>query len=158
METHCKKLNFSVTQSFNIDAGLVRESLTGILAIYKQKNKDELNTSGVFPEHTSVEEVLEKVREKMEKSNKLHNQTIQRNAKNPQQNILEALEIRQLALKTLTITTKRKTEKSKSETKKILRSSGSEIRVYLQEKAEEDREPKLDEMLLRREELELRKK
>ena len=94
----------------------------------------------------------------MEKSNKLHNQTIQRNAKNPQQNILEALEIRQLALKTLTITTKRKTEKSKSETKKILRSSGSETRVYLQEKAEEDREPKLDEMLLRREELELRKK
>ena len=158
METHCKKLNSSVTQSFNIDAGLVRGSLTGILAIYKQKNKDELNTSGVFPEHTSVEEVLEKVREKMEKSNKLHNQTIQRNAKNPQQNILEALEIRQLALKTLTKTTKRKTEKSKSETKKILRSSGSETRVYLQEKAEEDRELKLDEMLLRREELELRKK
>ena len=46
--------------------------------------------------------------------------------------------MRQLALETLGETAKRKSEQSKSETKKKLRFSGSETPVYLQEKAEKD--------------------
>ena len=34
----------------------MRERLTGIVAIYKQKNKDELDVSGVSSEDTSLDE------------------------------------------------------------------------------------------------------
>ena len=53
---------------------------------------------------------------------------------------------------------KRKLEEPKSETQNKYRSSRSETLVYLGEEAEKDQELKLNEMLLRLEELELRKK
>ena len=65
---------------------------------YKQKNKDELNASGISPEHTSIDEALEEICEKTEEADKLHNQTTQENAKNVQQDALKAQEMRQLAL------------------------------------------------------------
>ena len=70
-----ENLNASLTGSFNVDARSVREKLPS-----KQKNKDELNASGVSPEHTSVDKVLEEFSEKMEEADKLHNQTNQENA------------------------------------------------------------------------------
>ena len=137
----------------------MRERLTGIVVKYKQKNEDELNASGISPEHTSLDEALEEISEKMEEADKLHNQTTQENAKNVQEDALKVQEMRQLALETLAETTKQKSEEPKSETKKKSRSSGSETLVYLRQKAEKDQELKLIEMLLRhREELELRKK
>ena len=41
---------------------------------FKQKNKNELNASVVSPEHTSLDEALEEISEKMEEGDKLHNQ------------------------------------------------------------------------------------
>ena len=66
--------------------------------------------------------------------------------------------MRQLALETLVETTKQNSEEPTSETKKKSRSSGSETLSYLREKAEREQEFKLNEMLLRREELELRRR
>ena len=66
--------------------------------------------------------------------------------------------MRKLALETLAETTKRKSEETKSETKTSFRYSRSETLVYLWEKAEKDQELKLNEILLRHEELELKKK
>ena len=71
-----ENLNASLTGSFNVDARSVREKLPGIVVKYKQKNKDELNASGVSP----VDKVLEEFSEKMEEADKLHNQTNQENA------------------------------------------------------------------------------
>ena len=94
----------------------------------------------------------------MDETDKLPNQTTQENAMNVQQDALKAQEMRQLALEILAETTKWKSEEPKSETKKESRSSGSETLAYWWEKAEKDQELKLNEMLLRREELDLRKK
>ena len=128
------------------------------MAKYKQKNEDELNASGVSREHTLLDEALEEISEKMEGANKLHKQTTQQNTKNVQQDALKAQETRQLALETLVETTKRNSEESTSETKKKARSTGSETLAYLREKAEKEQELKLNEMLLRRDELELRRR
>ena len=57
------------------------ERLTGIVVKYKQKNKDELNASGVSSEHTSLDEALQEIGQKMEGADKLHNQITQKNAK-----------------------------------------------------------------------------
>ena len=57
------------------------ERLTGIVVKYKQKNKDELNASGVSSEHTSLDEALQEIGQKMEEADKLHNQITQKNAK-----------------------------------------------------------------------------
>ena len=43
------------------------ERLTGIVVKYKQKNKDELNASGVSSEHTSLDEALQEIGQKMDK-------------------------------------------------------------------------------------------
>ena len=143
-----ENLNASVTCNFKVGARSVRERLTGVVVKYKQKNKDELNASDVSPEHTSLDEASEEISEKMEETDKLHNQTTQENAINVQQDALKAQEMRQCALETLAETTKRKLEEPKSETKKKSRSSGSETLVYLREKAEKDQVLKLNEMLL----------
>ena len=57
------------------------ERLIGIVVKYKQKNKDELNASGVSSEHTSLDEALQEIGQKMEEADKLHNQITQKNAK-----------------------------------------------------------------------------
>ena len=57
------------------------ERLIGIVVKYKQKNKDELNASGVSSEHTSLDEALQEIDQKMEEADKLHNQITQKNAK-----------------------------------------------------------------------------
>ena len=57
------------------------ERLTGIVVKYQQKNKDELNASGVSSEHTSLDEALQEIGQKMEEADKLHNQITQKNAK-----------------------------------------------------------------------------
>ena len=57
------------------------ERLIGIVVKYKQKNKDELNASGVSSEHTSLDEALQQIGQKMEEADKLHNQITQKNAK-----------------------------------------------------------------------------
>ena len=72
----------------------MRERLTGIVAKYKQKYKDELNASGVSPEHTSLDEVLEEISEKMEEADKLHTKTTKEMQK------LFNQEMRQLASET----------------------------------------------------------
>ena len=43
---------------------IMRERLTGIVAKRKQKDKDELNASGVSPEHTLLDEALEEIEKK----------------------------------------------------------------------------------------------
>ena len=49
----------------------MRERLTGIVVKYKQKCKDELNASALSPEHTSLDEALEEISEKIEEADKL---------------------------------------------------------------------------------------
>ena len=85
-----ENLNPSVIWSFKIDASSVRGRLTGIVAKRKQKNKDELNASGVSPEHTSLKEALEETNKKMEEADKFQNQATQENVKNIQQDGLKA--------------------------------------------------------------------
>ena len=61
MESHSRKFkcfcNMEFSGSFKVDARLMRERLTGIVAKYKQKYKDEVNVSDLSPEHTSLEEI-----------------------------------------------------------------------------------------------------
>ena len=49
----------------------MRERLTGIVVKYKQKCKDKLNASALSPEHTSLDEALEEISEKIEEADKL---------------------------------------------------------------------------------------
>ena len=56
------------------------------------KNNDERNTSSVLPEHTSLDEALEEINEKMEETDQLHNQRTQKNPKNVQQDVLKTQE------------------------------------------------------------------
>ena len=73
----------------------MRKGLTGIVAKYILKNKDELNICGVSLDHTLLDKALEEISEKMEKADKLHNQTAYQNAKSVYQDALKAKEMKQ---------------------------------------------------------------
>ena len=139
----------------------MREKLPGILVKYKQKNKDELNASGVSPEHTSVDKVLEEFSEKMEQADKLHNQTTHENAVTNAKKCLtrcsESPRKEAACIRDPCCNNKTEVWGAYIWNKKKSR-SGSDTLVYLREKAEKDQELTINEMLLRCEELELRKK
>jgi len=154
-----ENLTACATLHFRVDARAVRERVGAIVKRHKQKNTDELKASGVSPEHTSLDDALEEITQKMVEAEKYHDETTQQNVQKNQQEAQKAEETRQLALETLGETSKRKSDDFENPTtaKKRPRSSGSETLVYLREKAAKDRDIKLGEMDLRRQELELRK-
>jgi len=148
----------SIPLNLKLDARAVRERVGVIVARYKQKDRDELAASGISPNHTTLDDALQEISQKMDEAEKLHDQTTQQNLQKVQQEAKKAQEMRQTALETLGETTKRKSEDSEAViTKRKARSTGSETLIYLREKAEKDQELKLSEMQLRREEIELRR-
>ncbi|XP_028395802.1 UPF0746 protein DDB_G0281095-like [Dendronephthya gigantea] len=143
--------------NFRVNQKSVRDHYKKLVAGYKRKMRDELNASGISPEQTEIDILLEEIVEReaaqvAEKEN-IDNE----NNRRMEAEKVAADDIRRKAMETLAQTNKRKAEESNETPKKKRRSSGSETIAYLQEKTEIEMELRKEEMEIKRAEVELEK-
>ena len=119
---------------------------------FKNKMAEEERASGISPEMTETEKLLEQIVEQFEESERDAGEQSEKNDQNKENERKKAEEMRNRSMEKLGETQKRKaTAEDGQQTTPRKRSSGSETLVYLREKAEREFE-------LRQEELEVKKK
>ena len=119
---------------------------------FKNKMAEEERASGISPEMTETDKLLEQIVEQFEESERDAGEQSEKNDQNKENERKKAEEMRNRSMEKLGETQKRKaTAEDGQQTTPRKRSSGSETIVYLKEKAEREFE-------LRQEELEVKKK
>ena len=119
---------------------------------FKNKMAEEERASGISPEMTETDKLLEQIVEQFEESERDAGEQSEKNDQNKENERKKAEEMRNRSMEKLGETQKRKaTAEDGQQTTPRKRSSGSETLVYLREKAEREFE-------LRQEELEVEKK
>ena len=119
---------------------------------FKNKMAEEERASGISPEMTETDKLLEQIVEQFEESERDAGEQSEKNDQNKENERKKAEEMRNRSMEKLGETQKRKaTAEDGQQTTPRKRSSGSETLVYLREKAEREFE-------LRQEELEVKKK
>ena len=119
---------------------------------FKNKMAEEEQASGISPEMTETDKLLEQIVEQFEESERDAGEQSEKNDQNKENERKKAEEMRNRSMEKLGETQKRKaTAEDGQQTTPRKRSSGSETLVYLREKAEREFE-------LRQEELEVKKK
>lgn len=119
---------------------------------FKNKMAEEERASGISPEMTETDKLLEQIVEQFEESERDAGEQSEKNDQNKENERKKAEEMRNRSMEKLGETQKRKaTAEDGQQTTPRKRSSGSETLVYLREKVEREFE-------LRQEELEVKKK
>ena len=119
---------------------------------FKNKMAEEEQASGISPEMTETDKLLEQIVEQFEESERDAGEQSEKNDQNKENERKKAEEMRNRSMEKLGETQKRKaTAEDGQQITPRKRSSGSETLVYLREKAEREFE-------LRQEELEVKKK
>ena len=119
---------------------------------FKNKMAEEERASGISPEMTETDKLLEQIVEQFEESERDAGEQSEKNDQNKENERKKTEEMRNRSMEKLGETQKRKaTAEDGQQTTSRKRSSGSETLVYLREKAEREFE-------LRQEELEVKKK
>ena len=98
--------------------------------------RDELNASGISPDQTEIDKLLEEIVEKEIALEAEKENVDYENNRRMKLERLAADDMRRKAMETQAQTQKRKAEESNTIPKKKRRSNGSETIAYLQEKAE----------------------
>ena len=137
---------------FRVNARAVRERFNLLLCQYKTILKDENNATGISPESTPLDEALENL---LERVNACEEEQMQMNKENNdrlENDKLAAEDIRNKALETFSETKARKrildAESPKEREQK--RRSGSDTLQYLRDKAESDREVRMEQSEIQR--------
>ncbi|CAH3044412.1 unnamed protein product [Pocillopora meandrina] len=133
-------------------ARAVRDRYQLLSKKFKNKMAEEERASGISPEMTETDKLLEQIVEQFEESERDAGEQSEKNDQNKENERKKAEEMRNRSMEKLGETQKRKaTAEDGQQTTPRKRSSGSETLVYLREKAEREFE-------LRQEELEVKKK
>ena len=130
----------------------VRDRYSLLAKKYKKKMTDEETASGISPEMSEMDKLLEQIIERFEESDREAADRADQADRGRDNERKKAEEMRKRSMEKLGETMKRKADEDQGESctpKK--RASGSETIVYLKEKAEKDFD-------LRKEELEIKKK
>ena len=128
----------------------VRDRYALLSRKYKKKMTEEERASGISPEMSEIDKLLEQIIERFEESDKETGDKGKQAERSKTEDGKKAEEMRKLSMEKLGETLKRKGEEDGGATPRK-RASGSETIVYLREKAERDFD-------LRKEELETRKR
>lgn len=142
------RLNSLTDPKFNVNKRSLRDRFNLLMSKFKAKNREEERASGISPEVQEIDTLLEELCEKEEEAKNKPSNADKRQSL--QQEKATAEEMRFKAMETMGQTQKR-VEKSNGVTpaKKSRKSTGDAI-GYLEKKADQ-------EMVLRREEIEMRK-
>lgn len=148
---HLNSLN---QPKFKVTGRAVRDRYTLLTSRHKQKLRDEEKASGIEIEETELDILLEDIleREKNAKE-KIDEQSAEKKAKAAQEKEA-AEEIRLQALQTLKDKGKRKSEDENQKGPKMRRRTSDAIE-FLVEKAEKDRELKMEELKIKNREVEI---
>ena len=142
---------------FKVDARAVRERFDLLVAQYLCKQKDEEKASGINPEPSSVDIALESVLERIKICEEEQNQNDKENNDKTAQDRKNAEDMRKKSMETFMETkARKKIEGDEAPPGKRRRSSGSDTIQYLRDKAEADRDVRLQELELQRNELKFR--
>ena len=135
----------------------VRDHYNKLVMGYKRKMRDELNASGISPEQTEIDQLLEEIVEK-EAAQEAEKENIDNeNNRRMEFERMAADDMRRKAMETQAQTQKRKAEESNKTPKKKRRNNGSDAIAYLQEKTEIEMKFRKEEMELKRAEVEFEK-
>lgn len=134
---------------FKVKQRGVRERFEGLQSKYLEKIKNEERATGISPEQTELDQLIEEITEK-ERQAEATRETEDQTKKGEREREV-AMDIRKKAMETFGETKKRLNEDEESgKSEKRKRRSGSDAVEYLREKSEK-------EMSLREEELELKR-
>lgn len=129
----------------------VRDRYSLLAKKYRKKMAEEAKASGISPELTETDKLLEQIIEMFEESDREGGENSQQVEQNKENERKKAEEMRNRSMEKLGETLKRKAADDGQVTPKKKRGSGTETLVYLRDKAEKQFE-------LRKEELEVKKK
>ncbi|XP_065642734.1 uncharacterized protein LOC136074356 [Hydra vulgaris] len=141
---------------FKVDARAVRERFDLLVSQYLSKQKTEEKASGISPQVTPVDEALESVLEQIKICEEELNHNEKQNDEEAKRE--KAEDMRKKSMESFLEAKARKNTENNVTTppSKKQRSLGTETIQYLREKAEADRELRLQELNLQREELRAR--
>ena len=161
LDRTAESLNSVTTIWFNVDQRALRDKIKKLLQLYVTKRNKEECSLGISPEHTELDDLLQKVYERKKESETNYHQHPPEKAKQINDEKETTEDMRAKSLERLSETRKREAQDSASScglhNEKRRRSSGGDIIAYLREKSEKDFQLREDELKLRREELELNK-
>ena len=148
--------NLNKSEEFNNKATVrsVREKTKALVETFRQLQRAELAATGINPEPTEKEVLLEEIDLQIEEFEKQIAENGSK-AKDAERDKLQGEEIRQKAMETQAQTAKRKSDSPETESKKKPRSSGSDAVCYLREKHESDVELREKELEFQNKKLEL---
>ncbi len=142
---------------FRVNQKSVRDHYNKLVAGFKRKTRDELNASGISPEQTEIDKLLEEIVEEEASQEAAKENIDNENNRRMELERVAADDMRRKAMETQAQTQKRKAEESNKTPKKKRRSNGSDAIAYLQEKTEIEMKLKKEEMELKRSEIEFEK-
>ena len=150
------------TLLFKVDQRALRDKFKKLLQLFVAKKNQEEKQSGINPEHTELDDLLQDIYDRKRDAELIHTANSSEKCKKLEEEKKEAENIRSVSRDIIWKLKKRQQEKSDTEdveevTPKRKRSSGGDTISYLREKSEKDLQLREEELKLRREELSLNK-
>ena len=142
---------------FKVDQRSLRDHLNKLLKDYGRKKSYEERASGIAPEQTELDVLLEEVLSLKTDSEFLVQKATEVKVKQADEDIRSAQEIRRKSMERWSETKKHECDSSPDETPKRKRNNGSDTVNFLREKSESEIELRKSEFELKREELELQR-
>ena len=153
MESYiAKKLEKMEYPKFKVEQRSVRDKLKKLIKQFRKKENDERRASGILPELTELDTLLEEISEKEEASETLAADMGEREKRRLEEDQMAGqLEMRKRTMETLSETQKRNTKIDQDSPKRKVRKGGNTALAFLAEKAEKETKQKEERNRLERE-------
>ena len=143
---------------FKVEQRSVRDRLKKLIKQFRKKENDERRASGISPELTELDTLLEEISEKEEASETLAVDMGDREKRRLEEDQMAGQEMRKRAMETLSETQKRNTKIDQDGPKRKVRKGGNTAALeFLAEKAEKETKLKEESKRLERERQEMEK-
>ena len=156
-EAIAKKLEKMEYPKFKVEQRSVRDRLKKLIKQFRKKENDERRASGISPELTELDTLLEEISEKEEASETLAADMGEREKRRLEEDQMAGQEMRKRAMETLSETQKRNTKIDQDSPKRKVRKGGNTALAFLAEKAEKETKLKEESNRLERERQEMEK-
>jgi vacuolar-type H+-ATPase subunit I/STV1 len=155
-EAIAKKLQKIEYPKFKVEQRSVRDRLNKLIKQFRRKDDDGRRASGISPELTELDTLLEEICEKEEASETLAADMAEKEKRRLEGDQIAAQEMRKRAMESLSETQKRNSKAdTKDGPKRKVRKGGDTALAFLAEKAENERKLKEESNRLERERLEI---
>lgn len=155
LENLAKSLNNIKEPKFRVSQRSVRDHYILLEKRFRRKNREEERASGISPEESELDELLQEIVEMFDESDKV----VEEKKKKAEEETTKIEEMRKRSLETFKESAKRSTEESQqalgNAPDKRRRASGSDTMSYLKQKAESDERLKREKVDVKKKELDL---